>query len=156
MQNITPCFWFATQAEEAANHYVSVFKNSKITHVSRFGDDGPGPAGQVMVVMFELDGNSFMALNGCRETFNDSVSFMIDCADQAEVDHFWDRLVEGGQPSMCGWLKDKFGVSWQVTPRVLGQLLGSPDPKKAAAAMQAMLTMQKIDIAAMQRAHDNA
>ncbi|MDQ1703856.1 MAG: hypothetical protein QOF18_222 [Frankiaceae bacterium] len=153
MGKVTPCLWFDTEGEEAANFYTALFKNSRILDVSRYGDAGPRPAGMVMTVSFELDGQEFVALNGGPEfQFNESVSFQIHCETAAEVDHFWDALTEGGEPSQCGWLKDKYGVSWQVVPAALPELLGDPDPKKAQAAMQAMLTMGKIDIDAMRAA----
>ena len=154
MQKITPFLWFDTQAEEAAKHYVSVFKNGKVLNVSRYGDAGPGPKGQVMVVEFEIDGQKFTALNGGpRFKFDEAISFVVDCKDQAEVDYFWDRLGEGGQPSMCGWLKDKFGLSWQIVPRRAIELMTDRDPAKASRAMAALLKMRKIDIAEIERAH---
>jgi len=149
-----PFLWFDDQAEEAANAYVSIFPNSKITKVARYGEAGPGPKGQAMTVQFELDGQTFTALNGGPHfTFNEAVSFVIDCADQTEVDHYWDRLVEGGSPSQCGCLKDRFGLSWQVVPTVLHTLIGDADPVKAQRATQAMLKMVKLDIAALKAAH---
>ena len=149
-----PFLWFDNQAEEAANLYVSVFPNSKILSATRYGEGGPGPAGQVMTVSFELDGQTFTALNGGPMfTFSEAVSFVIDCKDQAEVDHYWDRLVEGGSPSQCGWLKDRFGLSWQVVPTELHTLIGDPDPAKARRATEAMLGMVKLDIAALRAAH---
>jgi predicted 3-demethylubiquinone-9 3-methyltransferase (glyoxalase superfamily) len=156
MSKITPCLWFDTEGEEAANFYVSIFKNSRILEVNHYGEAGPRSEGAVMTVAFELDGLKFTALNGGPEfTFNESVSFEIACADQAEVDHYWDRLLEGGgQPSQCGWLKDRYGVSWQVVPTALYELVGGPDPKKAQAAMKAMLGMVKLDVAALQKAYD--
>ncbi|MEA2552118.1 MAG: hypothetical protein QOJ65_294 [Fimbriimonadaceae bacterium] len=155
MQKITPFFWFDDKAEEAMNFYTSIFRNSKINSLSRYGDAGPGPAGQVMVGTFELDGLEFMALNGGPMfKFTEAVSFSIDCKDQAEVDHYWDKLSEGGEKSMCGWLKDKFGLSWQVVPRVLGELLSDPDPEKSGRVMKAMLEMRKLDIATLERARD--
>lgn len=156
MPKITPWLWFDTEAEEAANFYTSVFKNSRITNVARYGEAGPRPAGTVMTVAFELDGQEFAALNGGPEyTFNEAVSFLIDCADQAEVDYYWARLTEGGgQPGPCGWLKDKYGVSWQVTPTAIYELLSDPDKGRSQRAMTAMLKMGKIDIAAMYAAAD--
>lgn len=149
-----PFLWFDDQAEDAANFYVSIFPNSKITIVNRYGEAGPGPKGQVMTIQFELDGQTFTALNGGPHfQFNEAVSFVIDCADQAEVDHYWDKLVEGGAPSQCGWLKDRFGLSWQVVPTALYALIGDPDPAKAQRATQAMLKMVKLDIAALEAAH---
>ena len=153
MQKISPFLWFDTQAEEAANFYVSVFKNAKLGKVSRYNEAGPGQAGSVMTIEFELDGQPFTALNaGPYFKFNEAVSFVIKCADQAEVDYYWDRLLEGGTPSQCGWLKDKFGLSWQVTPTQLLELNSDPDPAKAARVMAAMLKMGKIDIAALEAA----
>lgn len=149
-----PFLWFDDQAEEAANFYVSIFPNSKILAASRYGEAGPGPKGQVMTIRFELDGQTFTALNGGPHfQFNEAVSFVIDCADQAEVDHYWDRLVDGGTPSQCGWLKDRYGLSWQVVPTVLYELIGDADPAKAQRATQAMLKMVKLDIAALKAAH---
>lgn len=149
-----PFLWFDDKAEEAANLYVSIFPNSRILGASRYGEGGPGPAGQVMTIRFELDGQAFTALNGGPMfTFTEAVSFVIDCKDQAEVDHYWDRLVEGGSPSQCGWLKDRFGLSWQVVPTELHTLIGDPDPAKARRATEAMLGMGKLDIAALRAAH---
>jgi predicted 3-demethylubiquinone-9 3-methyltransferase (glyoxalase superfamily) len=148
MQKIHPMLWFDNQAEEAANFYVSIFKNSKINGISRYMEGGPESAGKVMTVGFNLDGQEFTALNaGPLFKFTEAVSFVIDCADQKEVDYYWDKLIEGGgQPSQCGWLKDKFGLSWQVTPRVLIQLIQDKDKAKAGRVMQAMMQMGKIDI----------
>ena len=150
MQKITPFLWFDDQAEEAANFYVSVFKNSWIMSVSRYADGGPGPAGTAMSVSFTLDGLEFQALNGGPVyQFTEAISLFVTCEDQAEVDHFWDALIaDGGAPSRCGWLKDKYGLSWQIIPRTLMKLMG--DPK----VVQAMLSMGKIDIAALQAARD--
>ena len=153
MPKITPFLWFDNQAEEAANFYVSVFKNSKILDVSRYGEGGPGPAGQAMVVVFELDGQKFNALNGGPHfTFSEAVSFVVDCEDQAEVDHFWTKLSAGGQISQCGWLKDRYGLSWQIVPTALPRILSNPDPVKARRAMDAMMKMTKLDIAALEAA----
>jgi len=156
MPKITPWLWFDTEAEEAANFYTSVFKNSRITNVARYGEAGPRPAGTVMTVAFELDGQEFAALNGGPEyTFNEAVSFLIDCADQAEVDYYWARLTEGGgQPGPCGWLKDRYGLSWQVVPTELERLLNDPDQGRAQRAMAAMLKMGKLDVAALRAAAD--
>ena len=155
MQKITPCLWFDTQGEEAANFYTSVFKNSRITDISRYGEAGPRPAGTVMTVAFELDGQPFVALNGGPEfTFNEAVSFQINCANQDEVDHYWNSLTDGGQEGPCGWLKDKFGVSWQVVPTALSELLNDPDPGRSQRAMKAMLQMGKIDIETIRKAAD--
>ncbi len=155
MTRITPCLWFDTEGEEAATFYVSLFKNSRITEVSRYGEAGPRPAGTVMVVSFELDGQPFTALNGGPEfTFSEAISFQIDCQSQEEVDYYWDGLTAGGEEGPCGWLKDRYGVSWQVVPRALIALLQDPDPGRSQRAMAAMLTMKKIDIAAVQAAAD--
>ncbi|MHA7288458.1 VOC family protein [Arthrobacter sp. MDT3-24] len=155
MQKISTCLWFENQAEEAAEFYVSVFGDSRILDVSRFGEGGPGQAGQVITVEFEIAGRKFMALNGGAPTnFTEAVSFVVDCSDQAEVDRYWSSLTDGGAESQCGWLKDRFGVSWQIVPSVLGSLIGGPDPEGAQRAMQAMLGMQKLDIAALQTAYD--
>jgi len=145
---ITPFLWFDTQAEEAAQFYVSIFKNAKITQISRYGD------GRVMVVAFELDGQKFSALNGGPMfKFNESVSFVVPCETQAEIDEYWTKLTAGGgKESQCGWLKDKYGLSWQITPANLGRLLGGPDPGKSKRAMAAMMQMKKIDIAALENA----
>jgi predicted 3-demethylubiquinone-9 3-methyltransferase (glyoxalase superfamily) len=155
---LTTCLWFDTQAEEAATYYTTIFPGAKLGNVSRFGEGGPRPAGMVITAEFEISGQRFVALNGGPEySFTEAVSFQIPCADQAEVDYYWDRLTaDGGQPGPCGWLKDKFGVSWQVIPAVLGSLLGDPDPEKAARATQTMLSMGKLDIAALERAHAGA
>jgi len=153
-QKITPFLWFDGNAEEAARFYVSVFKNSKIVTTARYGDAGPGPKGSVMTVVFSLDGQEFIGLNGGPHfKFTEAVSFSIDCKTQEEVDYYWDRLSAGGEPSQCGWLKDRFGLSWQVNPGVLGEMLGDPDPAKAKRVMEAMLKMRKIDIAALKRAY---
>jgi predicted 3-demethylubiquinone-9 3-methyltransferase (glyoxalase superfamily) len=156
MPKITPCLWFDTQGEEAANFYTSVFKNSRITNVAHYGEAGPRPAGTVLTVTFELDGQEFVALNGGPEfTFNEAVSFQVYCETQDEVDYYWNHLTEGGgQPGPCGWLKDRFGVSWQIVPTELDALITDPDPGRAQRAMQAMLQMGKIDIAAVRRAAD--
>jgi len=156
MPKITPFLWFDTQAEEAANLYASVFPNSKVTAITRYPEGGPGPAGSVMTVSFELDGQEFTALNaGPHFQFSEAISFVIDCKDQAEVDHYWDALVMGGgEPSVCGWLKDKFGLSWQVTPRRLLEMTESDDRAAAERAMKAMLEMTKIDIAKLEEAYN--
>lgn len=162
MQKITPFLWFDDQAEEAANFYVSLFKNSKVGNASRYGKEGAKatgrPEGSVMVISFELEGQKFTAINGGPNfKFTEAISFVVDCKDQEEVDYFWDKLTaDGGQESQCGWLKDRFGLSWQITPEVLNRLMSDPDPKKAGAAMQAMLQMKKIDIAKLQEAYDKA
>ena len=157
MGKLTPFLWFDGRAEEAANSYVSIFENARIINVSRYPENSPGPAGSVMTVEFELDGQGFVALNGGPQyAFTPAVSFSIDCKDQAEVDHFWDRLCAGGTPIQCGWLADKFGLSWQVVPSILPQLLKSDDDAKADAVMQAMLQMVKLDVNALQEAYDRA
>jgi predicted 3-demethylubiquinone-9 3-methyltransferase (glyoxalase superfamily) len=154
-QRITTNLWFDTQAEEAAEFYCSVFKNSRIVNVARYTDAGPRPAGMVMVVEFELDGQRFVAINGGPEfTFDEAISLQINCADQAEVDYYWERLTDGGEESQCGWLKDKYGLSWQVTPEGLEELCYDPDPKRAARAMTAMFGMKKLDLAALRAAAD--
>ncbi|QKV96615.1 VOC family protein [Streptomyces sp. NA02950] len=151
----TTCLWFDGRAEEAAQFYVSIFKNSRIGRVSRYTEAGPGPAGSVLTVDFEANGQKFVALNGGPEfTFNEAVSFQIHCADQEEVDHYWTKLTEGGGEEVaCGWLRDKFGVSWQVVPSVLMDLVTDEDPQKAKRATEAMLSMKKLDIAALKKAH---
>jgi predicted 3-demethylubiquinone-9 3-methyltransferase (glyoxalase superfamily) len=154
IQRITPFLWYDTQAEDAAKLYVSVFANSRITHVSRYGDAGPGPKGSVMVVSFELEGQRFTALNGGPLfKFNEAVSFQVHCGTQAEIDHFWSRLSEGGQESRCGWLKDRYGVSWQVVPSVLPQMMSGGDAATTDRVMNAVLQMTKFDLAALNRAY---
>ncbi|HEV7454816.1 MAG TPA: VOC family protein [Candidatus Saccharimonadales bacterium] len=156
MQKITPFLWFDDNAEAAMNFYVSVFKNSKVLDVSRYPEGSPGPAGSVMVADFELEGQRFTALNGGPQfKFTEAISFVVDCRSQAEVDELWSKLTaDGGEESQCGWLKDKYGLSWQIVPSVLNELLQDEDPKKAQRVMQAMLQMQKIDIATLQKAYD--
>jgi len=155
MQKITPFLWFDNQAEEAINLYVSVFKNSKILSVSRYGEAGPGPAGMVMTATFQLEGQEFMALNGGPDhKFTDAISLFVDCKTQEEVDELWDKLSEGGEQGPCGWLKDKFGLSWQIIPGILGELLGDPDPVKSQRVMKAMLQMSKIDIDRLKAAYE--
>ena len=157
MSKITPCLWFDTEAEVAANFYTSLFKDSQILEVSRYGPGAPLPEGTALTVRFQLWGQEFTALNGGPMfTFNEAVSFQVDCESQDEVDYFWDSLVEGGEESQCGWLKDKFGLSWQIIPNALPGLIGDPDPERAQRAMQAMLQMRKIDIDAIRRAADQA
>lgn len=153
MQKITPCLWFDTQGEDAAKFYTTVFRNSRILDVARYGSAGPGPEGSVMTVTFELDGQRFVALNASAEfTFNEAISFQVSCQTQEEVDYFWNRLSEGGQEGPCGWLKDRYGVSWQIVPTTLIELVSDPDPGRSQAAMKAMLGMHKIDIDALLRA----
>ena len=150
----TTCLWFDGQAEEAAHHYTSIFENAELGEVNRVPEGAPAPAGSVMAVDFELNGQKFLALNGGPQyTFSEAISFQIHCADQDEVDYYWDSLSAGGEEGRCGWLKDKFGVSWQVIPAVLSELIGDSDPAKAKRAMEAMLSMGKFDIAALQKAH---
>jgi predicted 3-demethylubiquinone-9 3-methyltransferase (glyoxalase superfamily) len=155
MQKITPFLWFNDQAEEAANFYISIFKNSRIKSISRYGKGGPGPEGKVMSVTFQLEGEDFMALNGGPLfTFTEAISFFISCETQEEVDEFWTKLSAGGTPSRCGWLKDKFGLSWQVVPTALGRMLQDPDPERSKRVMQAMLQMSKIEIRDLERAYE--
>lgn len=159
-KSITPCLWFDTEGEDAANYYCSVFKNSKINSIGRYGEEakhmGKEP-GSVLAVEFEIEGNKFVALNGGPQfKFDEAVSFQIYCETQAEVDYFWNTLTEGGSEGPCGWLKDKFGLSWQIVPTALPELLGDPDPEKAQRAMAAMLQMKKIDIAALEQAAEQA
>ena len=155
MQKITPFLWFNDQAEEAMNFYTAIFKNSKIGSVSRYGEGGPGKPGSVMTATFELDGQEFMALNGGPLfTFSEAISFFVNCETQAEVDELWEKLTEGGEESQCGWLKDKYGLSWQIVPSALGELLNDPDAEKARRVMNAMLQMKKIDIAGLRSAYE--
>jgi predicted 3-demethylubiquinone-9 3-methyltransferase (glyoxalase superfamily) len=153
---ITPFLWFDDQAEEAVAYYLSVFPNSKILHEARHGDGGPGPAGSVMTIRFELDGNEFVALNGGPQHFgfDESISFWVDCATDEELDHYWEALTDGGEEIACGWLKDRYGLRWQIVPTELPSLLGDPDPERANRALQAMMTMKKLDIHAMKAAAD--
>jgi predicted 3-demethylubiquinone-9 3-methyltransferase (glyoxalase superfamily) len=153
MQRITPCLWFDTEGEDAATFYTSLFSNSRITNISRYGSAGPRAEGTVMTVEFELDGQPFVALNGGPDfTFNEAVSFQVDCESQEEVDRLWSALSEGGEEGPCGWLKDRFGVSWQIIPRALPRLLGDPDREKSQRVMQAMLRMKKIEVDELERA----
>ncbi len=154
-QKITPFLWFDTNAEEAMNLYTSVFKDAKLVRVSRYGEAGPGQAGTVMTATFTLDGQEFMALNGGPEfKFTEAISFFVNCETQEEVDELWERLSEGGEKGQCGWLKDKFGVSWQIVPTALGELLGDKDPVKAKRVLEAMLQMHKIDIETLKQAYE--
>jgi predicted 3-demethylubiquinone-9 3-methyltransferase (glyoxalase superfamily) len=156
-QKITPMLWFDDQAEQAAEFYISIFRDSRIGRVARYGEAGPGPAGSAMTVEFVLEGQTFTALNGGPiYTFTEAISFVVACKDQAEVDHYWDHLIEGGpaDAQQCGWLKDKFGVSWQIVPDAMGRLMSDPDPVKAQRTVAAMLQMKKLDVAALQAAHD--
>ncbi|MET7902540.1 VOC family protein [Streptomyces sp. NPDC005355] len=150
----TTCLWFDGRAEEAAQHYISIFKNSQLGRIGRYTEAGPGPGGAVMTVEFEANGQKFVALNGGPEfTFNEAVSFQIRCADQDEVDYYWNRLSEGGEEVACGWLRDTFGVSWQVVPSALIDMMTGPDQEKTKRATEVMLTMKKLDIAALQKAY---
>ena len=156
MRRITPFLWFDHQAEEAANLYVSVFPGSRISSVSRYGDAGPGPKGSVMTIAFELDGQPFVALNGGPVfQFTEAISFVVDCKTQEEVDQYWSKLSDGGHEGRCGWLKDRFGVSWQIIPSALGQMLSDPEPRKARQVMEAMLQMKKIDVAELRKAYQS-
>ena len=152
-RQITPCLWFDDQGEDAASFYTSVFPNSRILEVTRYGSAGPRPEGMVMTVGFELDGQRFTALNGGPGfTFNEAISFEVECADQAEVDRYWSALSDGGEEGPCGWLKDRYGVSWQIIPKRLNELVADPDTEKAQRVMAAMLKMGKIDVAELERA----
>jgi predicted 3-demethylubiquinone-9 3-methyltransferase (glyoxalase superfamily) len=153
MPKITPWLWFDAEGEEAAEFYTSIFPNSKITEITRYGSAGPRPEGMVMTVAFELDGQRLAALNGGPDfKFNEAVSFLVGCKDQEEVDWYWNKLSEGGEPGPCGWLKDKYGLAWQIIPTALDELLGDPDREKAQRVMQAMLGMGKIEIEGLERA----
>ena len=154
-QKITPFLWFDDKAEEAMNFYISIFRNSKVVSVTRFGEAGPRPKGMVMTATFQLEGQQFTALNGGPEfTFTEAVSFYVDCETQQEVDELWEKLSEGGEKGRCGWLKDKYGLSWQIVPSALGEMLQDKDPEKSNRVMQAMLQMDKIDIATLRRAYE--
>ena len=156
MQKITPFLWFNGQAEEAMNFYTSIFKNSKVGTVTRYGEGGPGPKGAVMSATFSLDGQEFMALNGGPQfTFSPAISFFVNCAAQSEVDELWEKLSAGGEKGRCGWLKDRYGISWQVIPAALGELLQGQDAVKSSRAMKAMLQMDKIDIEKLRNAYEN-
>ena len=153
MQKITPCLWFDTEGEEAADLYTSILPSSRIVEVTRYGSAGPRDEGTVMTVLFELAGQRFLALNGGPDFKpNEAISFQIDCESQEEVDSYWSKLSEGGEQGPCGWLKDRYGISWQIVPKVLSRLLGDPDPEKAQRVMAAMLKMGKIEIAELERA----
>jgi predicted 3-demethylubiquinone-9 3-methyltransferase (glyoxalase superfamily) len=153
MQKIIPCLWFDTEAEEAATFYTFLFENSRILGISHYGEAGPRAAGTVMTVNFELNGQEFVALNGGPEfTFDEAISFQVNCADQAEVDRLWSALTEGGEEGQCGWLKDRYGLSWQIIPTRLMELLSDPDPGRCQRAMNAMLGMKKIDVPALEAA----
>jgi predicted 3-demethylubiquinone-9 3-methyltransferase (glyoxalase superfamily) len=155
MQKITPFLWFDGKAEEAMNFYISIFKNSKVGKVTRYGDAGPGPKGTVMSATFQLEGQEFMALNGGPQfAFTPAISFFVNCETQQEVDVLWEKLSEGGKKERCGWLKDKYGLSWQIIPSALGKMLGDKDPEKSKRVMEAMLQMDKIDIKRLQEAYE--
>jgi len=157
MSKITPFLWFDHQAEEAVSLYTSLFKNSKVLEVARYGDAGPGTPGSVMTIHFVLDGQEFTALNGGPYfTFTGAISFYVNCETQEELDFFWEKLSEGGQVQQCGWLTDKFGITWQIVPAILGKLMSDPDPEKARRVTEAMLKMIKLDIAGLQKAYDGA
>lgn len=154
MQKIKPFLWFDNNAEEAVNFYTSIFKNSKIGDMRRYGDAGPGPKGSVMSATFQIEGQEFMALNGGPHfKFTPAISFFVNCETQAEVDELWEKLLAGGEAMQCGWLKDKFGLTWQIIPKALGQLLGDKDPEKSQRVMKAMMKMIKIDVAELERAY---
>ena len=154
MQKITPCLWYENNAEEAANHYISIFRNSQITSVTRYGDAGPGPKGSVMTIAFQLEGQDFIALNGGPMfQFTEAISLSVDCKTQQEVDDLWEKLSAGGEPGQCGWLKDKYGLSWQIVPSCLIEMLQDEDPQKSKRVMEAMLQMRKMDIEALRRAY---
>ncbi len=155
MPEITPFLWFDTQAEEAAKFYVGIFPRSKIVSVARYGEAGPGPKGSVMTVAFELDGKRFTALNGGPQfKFTEAISFVVDCKTQKDVDRYWAKLSKGGEEGPCGWLKDKYGLSWQIVPTALGELLSDPDPAKSKRVMEAMLKMRKLDIGVLKNAYE--
>lgn len=158
MPNVTPFLWFDDQAEQAAQLYVSVFPNSRIEELTRYGAAGPGATGSVMTVRFTLDGSELMAFNGgpTHYGFDESISLVVNCATEAEVDHYWSALTDGGEEIACGWCKDRYGLRWQIVPEGLSKLLGDPDPKRAQRAMQAMMGMKKLDLAAMRAAADGA
>jgi predicted 3-demethylubiquinone-9 3-methyltransferase (glyoxalase superfamily) len=157
-QKITPCLWFDGNAEDAMNFYVSIFKNSQVLDVARYGEAGPGPKGSLITGTFQLEGQEFMALNGGPQfRFTEAISLVVDCKTQDEVDELWEKLTaDGGEPSQCAWLKDKFGLSWQIVPTALIELMQDPDPEKSGRVMEAMLGMSKIDIEALRKAHRGA
>src|SRR5262245_17156205 len=157
MQKITPFLWFDGNAEEATNFYISIFKDAKVVTMARYGDTGPGPNGTVMTAVFQLFGQEFIALNGGPQfKFTPAISFVVNCETQKEVDEYWDKLGAGGRTDQCGWLTDKYGLSWQIVPTVLGKLLSDKDPQKSNRVMQALMKMTKLDIAGLQRAYDAA
>src|SRR5437868_10820314 len=155
MQKITPFLWFDTQAEEAANFYVSLFKNSKVKEIRRYGDAGPGPKGSVMTITFQIEGQDFIALNGGPHfSFSPAISLFVNCETQQEVDELWEKLSAGGKKERCGWLKDKYGLSWQIIPSALGKMLNDPDPEESKRVMKAMLQIDKIDIRGLKQAFE--
>jgi len=155
MQKITPFLWFDNQAEEAVKFYASIFKNAKIGTIARYGEAGPGPAGSVMTASFTIEGQEFIALNGGpRFKFTEAISFVVNCDTQQEIDHYWDNLLKGGTPQACGWLKDKFGLSWQIVPSILPKLFDSKDPERSKRVMEAMLKMVKFDIKVLEEAYE--
>jgi predicted 3-demethylubiquinone-9 3-methyltransferase (glyoxalase superfamily) len=157
MQKITPFLWFNHNADEAVNFYTSIFKHSKISNIKRYGEAGPGPKGSVMSATFQLEGQEFIALNGGPQfTFSPAISFFVNCETQAEVDELWEKLSEGGQKNRCGWLQDKFGVSWQIIPSALGKMLQDKDAEKSKRVMGAMLQMSKIDVKGLEQAYDSS
>jgi len=156
MQKITPFFWFDSNAEEAVNFYTSIFKNSSIGHVSRYGEDGPGPAGSAMVVPFQLEGQDFLALNGGPIfKFTEAISFTVNCDTQAEIDYFWEKLTEGGSEVQCGWLKDKYGLSWQIVPSIFGKLMQEGTAEQTNRMMKALMQMVKLDIKGLEDAYNS-
>ena len=157
MQKITPFLWFDGKAEEAVNFYVSIFKNSRVGTITRYGDAGPGPKGTVMIATFQLEGQDFIALNGGPQySFTPAISLFVDCKTQEEVDDLWNKLSEGGKTDRCGWLRDKYGLSWQIVPSTLRELMADKDPEKSKRVMKAMLQMTKIDIQGLKQAYDQA
>ncbi len=155
MQKISTCLWFNNQAEEAVRHYTAIFKNSKVLDPAFYNEEGHGEPGTVMTIPFELEGREFLALNGGSEfNFTNAISFMVNCETQEEVDYYWDRLLEGGEAEQCGWLKDKFGVSWQIIPTIIGGLMQDSDPERSKRVMKALLSMVKLDIDLLKKAHD--
>jgi predicted 3-demethylubiquinone-9 3-methyltransferase (glyoxalase superfamily) len=154
-QKITPCLWFDMKAEQAVAHYLTIFKGSRVVSTARYGDAGPGPKGAVMTILFEIEGQRFLALNGGPQfAFTPAISLIVDCVDQAEVDALWERLGEGGKPGQCGWLADKFGVSWQIVPSIIPRIIESGDPAAIERVMRAIMPMKKLDIAKLQQAYE--
>jgi predicted 3-demethylubiquinone-9 3-methyltransferase (glyoxalase superfamily) len=156
IQKITPFLWFNNQAEDAANFYVSIFKDSEVKKIIHYGEAGPAPPGSVMTVAFKIEGQKFTALNGGPDiVFNQSISFVVNCESQEEVDYYWEKLTDGGEEQVCGWLKDRFGVSWQVVPIIMIEMMDDPDPEKAKRVTEAMLKIVKIDIETLKKAYNN-